>query len=313
MHENPRYPFTQYPKGWYALAFSDEIRHGEVKGVEAFGQILAVYRGKDGSARVVNKCPHLGAALSLGKVIDNDIQCRFHGWQFDGSSGRCTKIPGLTVIPQKAKCDTYRVVEQDNHIYVWFARDNSEPSFELTPHPSGLNDPKWGKRLKFSWRIRMHPQEVAENLVDTEHFPIVHNYSKKPPLQFSHKDHWLLAEMDSRRHGRFSGPTPTKITYQGFGCTHASVKARPGVHMAVVLSTTPVADEYTRITIQAQVEKYRVPGLEAIVRQFVYKEIAEDFANDIPIWESKDYIESPLWSKVDGPIWKVRQWATQFY
>jgi hypothetical protein len=35
--------------------------------------------------------------LSLGRVTpDGHIQCGYHGWIFDGSSGRCTAIPNLT-------------------------------------------------------------------------------------------------------------------------------------------------------------------------------------------------------------------------
>ena len=39
-------------------------------------------------------CPHLGANLGVGgRVHGNCIECPFHGWQFDGESGQCVKIP----------------------------------------------------------------------------------------------------------------------------------------------------------------------------------------------------------------------------
>ena len=40
-------------------------------------------------------CPHLGANLSAGgKVVDDDcIECPFHGWKFDGESGKVVDIP----------------------------------------------------------------------------------------------------------------------------------------------------------------------------------------------------------------------------
>ncbi len=39
-------------------------------------------------------CPHLGANLGVGgRVIGNCIECPFHGWQFDGETGKCTSIP----------------------------------------------------------------------------------------------------------------------------------------------------------------------------------------------------------------------------
>ncbi len=39
-------------------------------------------------------CPHLGGNLGAGgRVIGNCIECPFHGWQFDGETGKCTVIP----------------------------------------------------------------------------------------------------------------------------------------------------------------------------------------------------------------------------
>ena len=59
------------------------------------GLNLAVFRGEDGLAHVVDSyCPHMGANLAVGgRVVGDCIECPFHGWQFRGSDGKCTKIP----------------------------------------------------------------------------------------------------------------------------------------------------------------------------------------------------------------------------
>lgn len=60
------------------------------------GEHFAVFRGLDGKAYVVDAyCPHLGANLAVGgKVVGRScIECPFHGWQFDGENGKCTRIP----------------------------------------------------------------------------------------------------------------------------------------------------------------------------------------------------------------------------
>jgi phenylpropionate dioxygenase-like ring-hydroxylating dioxygenase large terminal subunit len=44
---------------------------------------------------LLNRCCHRGVQLSLGKVVDGAIACRYHGWRYDGS-GRCIHIPSLT-------------------------------------------------------------------------------------------------------------------------------------------------------------------------------------------------------------------------
>lgn len=36
----------------------------------------------------------MGANLAVGgRVVGDCLECPFHGWQFRGSDGQCTKIP----------------------------------------------------------------------------------------------------------------------------------------------------------------------------------------------------------------------------
>lgn len=47
-------------------------------------------------------CPHLGANLGVGgRVHGNCIECPFHGWQFDGETGQCVKIPYAEKVGRK--------------------------------------------------------------------------------------------------------------------------------------------------------------------------------------------------------------------
>ena len=67
----------------------------QVTSVQALGQNLAVFRGSNGRVMTVDAyCPHLGANLAAGGVVKgNCIECPFHGWKFDGISGKCVDIP----------------------------------------------------------------------------------------------------------------------------------------------------------------------------------------------------------------------------
>ena len=60
------------------------------------GENLVAYRTfVSGKVRIIGAyCPHLGADFSNGGVVKGEcIQCPFHGWQFDGDSGKLLKIP----------------------------------------------------------------------------------------------------------------------------------------------------------------------------------------------------------------------------
>jgi len=41
---------------------------------------------------LVDRCAHRAAKLSTGMVVNGNIECPYHGWQFNGC-GRCVKIP----------------------------------------------------------------------------------------------------------------------------------------------------------------------------------------------------------------------------
>lgn len=56
---------------------------------------IALFRDENGDAHAIDAyCPHLGANFAVGGKVKGDcIECPFHGWQFRGSDGKCTKIP----------------------------------------------------------------------------------------------------------------------------------------------------------------------------------------------------------------------------
>ncbi|MDQ1694849.1 MAG: hypothetical protein QOJ03_202, partial [Frankiaceae bacterium] len=83
--------------GWWAVAAETDIGDAPVA-VRLAGRDLALYRDGRGVVRAVDDlCPHRRLPMSLGRVTgDGQIQCGYHGWIFDGASGRCTAIPNLT-------------------------------------------------------------------------------------------------------------------------------------------------------------------------------------------------------------------------
>ncbi len=117
-----------------------------------------------------DQCPHRGAQLSLGQVIDGALECRYHGWRF-GSSGQCLKVPALPdFIPPQGLCtQAYGVCEA--HGLVWVC---------LRDKPATL--PVWEAEADARLRkLNCGPYEVAtsaprivENFLDMAHFGFVH-------------------------------------------------------------------------------------------------------------------------------------------
>ena len=75
---------------------------------------------------------------------------------------------------------------------------------------------------------------------------------------------------------------------------------------------TPIDDQnillrFNFITPKAQADMHQ------LYAEGMIKEIAFQVEQDIPIWEHKTYLESPILCDGDGPIAKYRKWFQQFY
>jgi hypothetical protein len=63
----PRFPFPRYPRGWFQVAYSDEVEPGKVLLLKYFGKDLVAFRAESGSLSALDAhCPHLGAHLGHG-------------------------------------------------------------------------------------------------------------------------------------------------------------------------------------------------------------------------------------------------------
>lgn len=309
-----RYPFTPFPNGWFRIAYSSDLKKGAVTPIQALGKELVLFRGEDGKPRVLDAhCPHLGAHLGYGgQVKGNEIACPFHDWSFNGD-GECTHIPYCEKLPKKARIAPHRVCEKNGLIFIYHHAQGEAPDHYLPTLPE-TDSKRWGGFVKFHWNVRVHIQEVAENALDLPHFEKVHAYMDIPALsQFDIDKHMFTINVQAKRKVMgIVGKSEMEITYHGLGVVHATVKTRP-IELKVILTTTPVDLEHVDIHIAVLYRKNRIPMRNVIVEHYLKKEIAIDFAHDIPLWENKKYFDRPVLCKDDGPIMQVRKWARQFY
>ena len=88
---------------WHPLALSRDVIDAPLA-VRLLEQDLVLWRDASGRAQAfVDRCPHRGARLSLGRVTpQGQLECPYHGWQF-ADNGQCVKVPavpGFTPPPQ---------------------------------------------------------------------------------------------------------------------------------------------------------------------------------------------------------------------
>ncbi len=161
---------------WYPACESGELAADKPLHVKMLGLDFAVFRDSKGTAHCVsNVCVHRGASLAHGKVKGDCIECPYHGWQFRGDDGSCTKIPSLgkdAKVPARAKIDTYPVQEKYGLVFC-FLGDLPEAE-----RPPIMDLPEWGQDGWKITRIVNHWQanylRGQENTLDPAHTEFVH-------------------------------------------------------------------------------------------------------------------------------------------
>ena len=58
------------------------------------------------------------APLSMGRLVDDVVQCGYHGMEYD-CSGQCVRVPGQDKIPKTAKVRSFPLVERYNAVWIW--------------------------------------------------------------------------------------------------------------------------------------------------------------------------------------------------
>ena len=77
----------------------DEIPIGEPLRVEHAGTALVVVRTEHAVVAFPDVCPHAHWRLSDGEVINGNLECPGHGWEFDLATGGCHTVPAYPLQP----------------------------------------------------------------------------------------------------------------------------------------------------------------------------------------------------------------------
>jgi len=183
---------------WYVILDSKEVKKNQVIGVKRMGLNLVVWRDSKGIiGAAVDKCPHRGIALSKGKVVNDHLQCPFHGFEYD-TTGACRLIPAngkMATVPEHIHANAYPVTEQHGFIYLWWTGAPGEEKRQPTDTdaPSGKQEKlkektssppmvPWFTNLGndlvwrgFTDRWKAHYSRAIENQLDVVHVPFIHH------------------------------------------------------------------------------------------------------------------------------------------
>lgn len=161
-----------FAPGWYTVAASKDIGTSP-KPYLLNGLPIVTFRDASGqSVTLLDRCAHRNAPLSAGRVVDGNIQCHYHGWQFDGS-GECKAVPGLCGAPEHAARRVPSFACRDSQGWVWVY---SEPNVNPESGPYEIPFADQPGYLTIRQRLEMPGplDAVAENALDVPHTAFVH-------------------------------------------------------------------------------------------------------------------------------------------
>ena len=106
-----RCPEEGFHRCWYPVCLARDLEAGVPVGRDLLGTRLVAWHAPDGKPVVQTAwCPHLGADLSGGQIVEGRLRCPYHHWSFDGS-GACAHIASGDKIPPAARIFTYPTAE----------------------------------------------------------------------------------------------------------------------------------------------------------------------------------------------------------
>ncbi|HEX6765243.1 MAG TPA: aromatic ring-hydroxylating dioxygenase subunit alpha [Polyangiaceae bacterium] len=273
-------------RAWYVACQSHELAkrpiHRTVLGVP-----LVLFRTEaERPAALLDRCPHRNAPLSLGRVVAGGrLECRYHGWQFEGS-GRCAFVPGLVDgEPRERRAPAVATREAHGFVWVWPELDG-----EPTGEPFAL--PDLGKGYARVVREVEAPGSLhatLENALDVPHTAFLHRglfrgSGKKNEIRATVRRSPDRVEVEYAGEPRPTGVVGYLLSPSGGTVEHwdrfilpsvAEVEYRLGKesHFLVTAFGTPVTDFVTKLFAVAQ---FRSP-----IPNFILRPILEPIALSI--------------------------------
>lgn len=160
-----------FPKNaWYVACTSDEISDKPL-GRKVCNESIVFYRGADGRvAALEDFCPHRGAPLSLGRVVDGKLVCGYHGLEM-GCDGKTVAMPGQRVrgFPP---IRSFPLIERYGFVWIW-PGDAAQADAAKLPHLAWAESNEWayGGGL---YHIQCDYRLMIDNLMDLTHETYVH-------------------------------------------------------------------------------------------------------------------------------------------
>lgn len=108
---------------WHPVLAGRDLKKKPV-GIQLAGRLICLFRDSKGDAHAIDDvCPHRHLKLSIGRVVGDKVECKYHGWTFDGcGNGESPSSPKMHTCTESFSA-------REEHGTVWIKSKASNPAF----------------------------------------------------------------------------------------------------------------------------------------------------------------------------------------
>ncbi|WOO39316.1 NADH:ubiquinone reductase (Na(+)-transporting) subunit F [Rubellicoccus peritrichatus] len=164
-------PFQALCKTWQPVCLERDLQQREIISYTLLNEEIVIAKLPDGILAARDLCPHRGAKFGIGQIVNGNLQCPYHGWEFD-SAGSCQEIPSIpgdSPIKQQACLKRFDV--QLRYGMVWVKLDDDEMA-PLPEIPEFEND--WTYLVGDPVPTGAGFRREIDNYLDMSHFAFAH-------------------------------------------------------------------------------------------------------------------------------------------
>jgi phenylpropionate dioxygenase-like ring-hydroxylating dioxygenase large terminal subunit len=278
-----------FPRSWYPLCRSSDIKSGKVLRQVAFGVPLAIYRTQTGKAVAMTAvCCHMGADLSRGIVLGENLQCPLHHWEF-GPKGICENIPAGASIPDRARQVSLNTQERYGLVFVFLG---GEPDFSIPAFPEDA-EPRISRVTQMEFDTPY--QVLASNSYDVQHFASVHHRALiGTPRTFSDSSNHYGIHFNARVEGadfndrllRAIGVQQVDLKVDCYG-GNMVIAFSERTSNYIMFATLPITATRSRIFVlnaMTAARSRKMPGfLRPLLREITHRLTLDFLYNDIAV------------------------------
>jgi phenylpropionate dioxygenase-like ring-hydroxylating dioxygenase large terminal subunit len=171
---------ANYPRDcWYVAAVTGEIGRVPLSR-RLLDRPVVLYRQESGQiVALADQCGHRGYPLSKGRLNGDNIECGYHGFQYD-PTGACVKVPSQPSPPYGACVARYPIREIGPFVWIWLGEPGRENT-RAVPALPWLTGQGWASSGT-TLRVNANYMLVHEHYLDLTHIPWVHPQETPPTI-----------------------------------------------------------------------------------------------------------------------------------